>query len=492
MAQGWQCLYFFFLYVCLAMGCSLLMARWKKIGAVGIFFFHIIGVGLTYFYWVYGRTLTYDVFAAMLEANAFDVQSFVSLPLVLTLVLALGISVVQMICLHFVHISNRKWGICLLLFLSCFFLLKEGGKLYIDRKNPDSSVRMYLATRHIVPLSFFSVLKTYWTEEEKAQRLASLPSPADFFSECGTDKPIVVLVLGESARGDHFSLNGYGRKTNPRLEREPHIINMGVARSFGVQTRNSLIGMLTDATEADRTPTLGSFLSLYNRHGFMTCFYSRQNRFGRSGHLTDTLIGQSKDIRYFQTPADQDLLKETKALFDKYQDALLLLLHTTGSHYDYRRNYTDAFRVFTPDDYTPETMLERKQNVINAYDNTIVKTDDFLAGLYAQLKDRDAIVVYVSDHGQLLGEHGRFLHAIGGTGTEYPEQKNIPFFFWYSDQFAEKHPAILAGLRQSAASGKTFTHDNLYHTMIAVGGIRSEIVRPDLDMTGQGTKHGHQ
>ena len=176
--------------------------------------------------------------------------------------------------------------------------------------------------------------------------------------------------------------------------------------------------MLTNATEENRVPTMGSFIPLFNKHGFMTCFYSRQNKLGRSGHLTDALIGSSKDIRYFSSPTDQDLLKETEPLFKTYQHGLLLLLHTTGSHYDYRGNYTETFKVFAPDEYTPESMMEHRQNVINAYDNTIVKTDDFLAKLYAQLKDHDAIVVYVSDHGQLLGEHGRFLHAIGGTGTK--------------------------------------------------------------------------
>lgn len=485
--HGIHLVYFVVLYAWLFIFCSLLFVRWKAIGTVGIFLLHVIGLGLTYFYWVYGRILTYDVLAAMLEANAFEVKSFLSIPLVVTAMAALVISAVHAFLLRFVHMSNKKWLVCLLLTISCFLIFKEGGKLYIDKTEPDSPLRAYLATRNIVPLSFFSVFKTYWVEEEKSQSLASLPSPADMPSECNADKPIVVLVLGESARGDHFSLNGYERKTNPQLEQESHIINLGIARSFAVQTRNSLIGMLTNAAEENRVPTLGSFIPLFNKHGFMTCFYSRQNRLGRSGHLTDALIGSSKDIRYFTSPTDQDLLKETSALFDTYRDGLLLLLHTTGSHYDYRGNYTDTFKVFTPDTYTPETMKEHRQNVVNAYDNTIVKTDDFLAKLYAQLKKRDAIVVYVSDHGQLLGENGRFLHAIGGTGTEYPEQKNTPFFFWYSDLFAARHGNIVAALKQAAASGKMFTHDYLYHTMIALGGIRSKAVQPELDMTGLGT-----
>ena len=486
-ARGFQLIYFGFLYASLFLFCSLLFARWKKVGAVGIFLLHGIGLGVTYFYWVYGRILTYDVLAAMLEANAFEIKSFLSIPLVFTAILAIVVSAAHAYLLRFVRISNKKWIAGLLLLVSAFLILKEGGKLYIDKTDPESPLRTYLGTRNIVPLSFFSVFKTYWVEEEKSQRLASLPSPADLPSECGADKPIVVLVLGESARGDHFSLNGYQRKTNPQLEQVSHIINLGIARSFAVQTRNSLIGMLTNATEENRVPTMGSFIPLFNKHGFMTCFYSRQNRLGRSGHLTDALIGSSKEIRYFHSPTDQDLLKETEPLFKAYPNGLLLLLHTTGSHYDYRGNYTNTFKVFVPDEYTPESMMAHRQNVINAYDNTIVKTDDFLAKLYAQLKGYDAIVVYVSDHGQLLGEHGRFLHAIGGTGTEYPEQKNIPFFFWYSELFAEKRGDVVAALKQAATSGKTFTHDYLYHTIIALGGIRSKAVEPQLDITGMGS-----
>lgn len=286
-ARGFQLIYFGFLYASLFLFCSLLFARWKKVGAVGIFLLHGIGLGLTYFYWVYGRILTYDVLAAMLEANAFEIKSFLSIPLVFTAILALVVSAAHAYLLRFVRISNKKWIAGLLLLVSAFLILKEGGKLYIDKTDPESPLRTYLGTRNIVPLSFFSVFKTYWVEEEKSQRLASLPSPADLPSECGADKPIVVLVLGESARGDHFSLNGYQRKTNPQLEQVSHIINLGIARSFAVQTRNSLIGMLTNATEENRVPTMGSFIPLFNKHGFMTCFYSRQNRLGRSGHLTD-------------------------------------------------------------------------------------------------------------------------------------------------------------------------------------------------------------
>ena len=124
-------------------------------GTVCIFLLHGIGLGLTYFYWVYGRILTYDVLAAMLEANAFEIKSFLSIPLVVTAILAIVISIVHAYLLRFVRISNKKWIASLLLLISSFLILKEGGKLYIDETDPESPLRMYLATRNIVPLSFF-------------------------------------------------------------------------------------------------------------------------------------------------------------------------------------------------------------------------------------------------------------------------------------------------------------------------------------------------
>lgn len=424
----------------------------------------------------------------MLEADAFEIESFLSPALIMTALAAFLLSSVHIYVSGYIKIPYKKFFTLLVAFSGIFVLMKEGGKIYIDKTNPDSSLRYYLGTRNIVPLSFFAVLQTYYVEEKKSTALLSLPSASDFPSQCAEkEKPIVVLVVGESARGDHFSLNGYPRETNPRLKTEANIINLGIARSFDIQTRKSLIGLLTNATESQRKPTVGSFISLFNKHNFMTCFFSRQNRLGRSGHLTDALVSSAQEVKYLRNHADQDMIPYVRETVDKYGQGILMLLHTTGSHFDYHKNYTPAFRRFIPDDYTPESLMENRQKVINAYDNTIVKTDDFLFRLYELLRERDAVVVYVSDHGQLLGEHDRFLHAIGGSGANYPEQKNIPFFFWYSDSFALKRPELIRNLKAAAGSGRTFTHDYVYHTLIALGGIDSAVVEPHFDLTRFGT-----
>lgn len=482
--NSFHIIYLIVMYCSLYSLCFLVFRRLGKLGWIGILAFYFIGFGLTYFYYVYKRTLSYDVLAAILEADAFEVSSFLSPLLILMALGALFCASFHIYGSRFIKISNKKFFVLLIALSGIFIGMKEGGKFYIDKTNPDSSLRYYLGTRNIVPLSFFAVMQTYYVEEKKSTALLSLPLASDFPSECNEkEKPIVILVLGESARGDHFRLNGYGRDTNPLLSNETNIINLGIARSFDIQTRKSLIGLLTNASEAYRKPTIGSFISLYNKHQFVTCFFSRQNKLGRSGHLTDALVSSSQQVKYLRNSADQDMIPYVQEVLDKYDDGILILLHTTGSHYDYHKNYTAEFRRFIPDDYTPESMMEHRQNVINAYDNTIVKTDDFLFKLYDILRERDAVVLYVSDHGQLLGEHERFLHAIGGTGITYPEQKNIPFFFWYSDSFAAKRPKMIQNLKSAAASGKTFTHDYVYHTMISLGGISSSVVETPLDLT---------
>lgn len=483
-----QIIYLVVMYFCLYSALFFIFLRLGKLSWLGIVVFYFIAFGLAYFYYSYKRTLSYDVLAAMMEANAFEIESFLSPMLILTVLASFLCAFMHIYIINYIKINNKKIFVLIFILSGMFILMKEGGKLYIDKNDPDSSLRYYLGTRNIVPLSFFSALQTYYIEEKKSTDLLKLPLASDFPSECNQkEKPIIVLVLGESARGDHFSLNGYSRETNPYLKKERNIINLGIAQSFDIQTRKSLIGMLTNATESQRKPTIGSFISLYNKHGFMTCFFSRQNRLGRSGHLTDALISSAQQVKYLQNSTDQDILPSVEKVLKEYTAGILMLLHTTGSHFDYHKNYTKDFRRFVPDEYSPEKLMDYRQNVINAYDNTIVKTDDFLYQLYERLRERDAIVVYVSDHGQLLGEHDRFLHAIGGNGINYPEQKNIPFFFWYSDSFAAKRPEVVLCLKAAATSGKTFTHDYIYHTMIALGGIDSAVVEPHLDLTRFGT-----
>ncbi|MDR2726474.1 MAG: sulfatase-like hydrolase/transferase, partial [Deltaproteobacteria bacterium] len=113
------------------------------------------------------------------------------------------------------------------------------------------------------------------------------------------------------------------------------------------------------------------------------------------------------------------------------------------------------------------------------YDNTVLQTDDLLGRLIDMLRDRLAVLIYASDHGESLGEGGEVMH--GGEGKA--EHWRIPFFIWHSDAYARQYPEIVAGLRDHV--GQSISHDHLYHTVIGLGGLRSAGVDPELDLTNR-------
>jgi len=177
---------------------------------------------------------------------------------------------------------------------------------------------------------------------------------------------------------------------------------------------------------------------------------------------------------------DHSLLPKVLQALDKPSSGgKFITLITNGSHAKYSHQYGEEFRIFTPDDYTNENMLEHLEQVRNAYDNTVLQTDDLLGRLIDMLRDRLAVLIYASDHGESLGEGGEVMH--GGEGKA--EHWRIPFFIWHSDAYARQYPEIVAGLRDHV--GQSISHDHLYHTVIGLGGLRSAGVDPELDLTNR-------
>lgn len=94
------------------------------------------------------------------------------------------------------------------------------------------------------------------------------------------------------------------------------------------------------------------------------------------------------------------------------------------------------------------------------------------------LKSSSAITLFTSDHGESFGEQGRYGH---GGACSAKEQTHVCAFIWYSDAYATQHPEVINALRANAARFTTFEH--IYHTIISMGGIASDIQVPELDMT---------
>ncbi|WP_302014312.1 phosphoethanolamine transferase [uncultured Akkermansia sp.] len=311
--------------------------------------------------------------------------------------------------------------------------------------------------------------------------LRSLPSCAEPLSWCDApDDLAVVFHMGESVRADHLSLNGYHRNTMPLLSKESNVVSFPHATSFGIVTRISAIGMFTDAELSSRSPRHSSFIDLFNKHGFRTIRIMDLN--GDSIHdysmgiLTRNCREQKQTPPLHQTPGmmqERTSLVMEEALKRHGRGKQLYVIYNNGSHMAF--SYAAQAGHFTPASCNMDDPKARLEETVNAYDNSIVDLDASVHRMIAQLKDRPAIYFYCSDHGVALGEEGKMFQ-----GHVLPPVYRPAMFVWYSDAFASRYPDMVRALKANRL--KAVSHDHIFHTLLAMASIRSEVVRNGLNL----------
>lgn len=293
------------------------------------------------------------------------------------------------------------------------------------------------------------------------------------------DKIVVVLVIGETARANNFSLYGYPKPTNPLLT-EKDLLTFNRTSACTTYTTGSVACMLAHDTEQTNYEPLPGYLT---RSGADVIW--RTNNWGEPPlqvseyqevpELKKSCEGSGCDFdEVLLTGLPQRILKSDK-------QKVFVVLHTKGSHGpSYYARYPARFERFTPVCRYEELSRCTEQELINAYDNTILYTDYFLhktIEALEQLEDTAAMMVYVSDHGESLGENGLFLH-----GTPYlfaPKyQKEIPFLIWRSGKLIAQQGLTNAAVKQSGE----FSQANIFHTIVGAFGLQSEVYRRDLDV----------
>lgn len=334
----------------------------------------------------------------------------------------------------------------------------------------------YLGGR-ILPWSYISNTIRFKMEESRSPNdLTPLP-PAALLD----DSPIlVVLVIGETARSKNFSLYGYERDTNPQLKQLDLAVLTGT-QACSTYTTASLHCMLshTGKTSGSDEP-LPSYLQ---RHGVDVIW--RTNNWGepplnvgtyqKSGELKQTCVDEYCEF-------DDVLLSDLELQINNTSSQkILLTLHTKGSHGpSYASRYPEQFNVFKPVCQSVELSECSEQSLVNAYDNTILYTDDFLSRtiqLLDGISQIPTVLIYISDHGESLGEYGLYLH-----GTPYaiaPDvQKDIPFIVWMSDTFQSINSISHSDLERRSEN----SHSQIFHSILGAFGIQSTAYRADLDM----------
>ena len=307
----------------------------------------------------------------------------------------------------------------------------------------------------------------------------------------GRSKPLLfVLVVGETARAMNWGLNGYARQTTPELA-ALDVVNFSDVGSCGTNTETSLPCMFSRigrrAYDEARIRGEESLLHVVHRAGFDVQW--RDNQSGCKG-VCDGLPSQ----QMVDTPdpvlctgpecMGEILLKGLAAEVADGKGSHLIVLHQMGSHGPaYHRRAPDKFKRYTPTCDTADLRKCSTEAVVNSYDNSIAYTDHELADtirfLQSQSDRYDTALLYVSDHGESLGENNLFLHGLPFAIAPI-QQTQVPMVIWLSPSFIDSRQIDLACLRTHAT--QRATHDNLFHTMLGLLDVQTSVYEPALDL----------
>ncbi len=303
---------------------------------------------------------------------------------------------------------------------------------------------------------------------------------ASSIQKAGQEPLTIVMVVGESARGDHFHINGYARETTPLLDKRKNLVNFSHTTSCDVWTLISVPCLLTRATQESHSALNEetSFVSVFTKLGFHTTWISNQAGASDYDVLHALAAEANEDIELNnkkimdESIRDEHLLPELDKALDKQKDSLIVL-HTLGSHWWYSDRYPPAFEAYPVQALRKTDFVTLKKN---AYDNSILYTDYILDQVITRLEHKNALFLYTSDHGESLGENGKWLH-----GHEAPEVHNVPMFWWASDSFIKQHKEQWDALTEK--SSQPSSHDVIFHSILDCAGVVSpQLIQPSLSL----------
>lgn len=277
---------------------------------------------------------------------------------------------------------------------------------------------------------------------------------------------VFVWVVGESSRPANWSLFGYSRDTTPKLRASPGIVPLQDMLTTAPHTAVAVPSMLSLSPINHWSDVLAnaSIVECFNEVGFKTYWLSAQDADSWAGVIPQ-VAAEAKRRRYLDHGLDGALLPMLdEALADNPRGDLFIVLHTKGSHFEYARRYPAGFAQFG----TPRG--DYRQQLVDAYDNSVLYTDWFVDQIIGRLRERGGVsaLFYASDHGEnLLDDSRRLLgHAIG---TRYDLQAAA--FVWLSPELRTRHPDEARRLELNAAAQLSLS--NLPHSMLDIAGIRT-------------------
>jgi lipid A ethanolaminephosphotransferase len=306
--------------------------------------------------------------------------------------------------------------------------------------------------------------------------------------------PLLLLVLGETARSGNFAINGYARPTTPQLARE-NIASQRNAWSCGTSTAASVPCMFSNFGRAgyeSRPANYEGLLDVLQHAGLAVLWLDNQagckgvcDRVPNvstlqlkvpglcdGGECMDEVMLHGLDERIAALPAE------------RRAKGVVLVMHQMGGHGPaYYKRSPPAFKKFLPECTSNSLQSCEREALVNAYDNSIVYTDHLLASAIGWLKAQEArsapAMLYLADHGESLGENNLYLH--GMPYSVAPDvQKRVPWITWLSPAFEQRSQVTTACLQQQLDA--PISHDNYFHSVLGLMNVQTSVYQPALDI----------
>ncbi|QIQ21931.1 phosphoethanolamine transferase EptA [Zophobihabitans entericus] len=467
----------------------------RLIKLVGMIFI-LVGAPLTYFMSTFSIMIDREMIQNVLDTNQAESAALLT-PTLIGYIFFLG--VIPAILVLLIKIKPVKnWGFYLLrrfisIALAVGVILIIAAFFYKDyaafmRNN-------HGVIKYITPSNYIAATYNQY-DYQKTKNLPFITIGEDVTKKplpASEKKTLMFLVLGETSRAQNFSLNGYEKQTNPLLSQRQDIIYFKDTSSCGTATAYSLPCMFSNMPRVDYDGKLANrqsnVLDMLKQAQVNVLW--RDNDGGCKG-VCDRIeyedMTAKNNPKYCQNGVCYD-----DTLFDGLEDKIttqskqdnLIILHTIGSHGPtYYQRYPDEFKRFTPTCDTNEINNCDEQSLVNTYDNTIVYVDYIVnktIEFAKQYQDEyNVVVMYMSDHGESLGENGIYLHSMPYSVA--PEgQTTVPFLLWFSEGY-QKQYALNNQCLEKLSQEKQFSQDNVFHSLLGIFNMDTSEYQKSLDI----------
>ncbi|ENM5825065.1 phosphoethanolamine transferase [Vibrio metoecus] len=460
----------------------------------------IISSILSFVGFQYGTIVDRDMLVNVLETNSSEASSYLTVYSVLWFVF---LGVLPALWLLFTPIRKEtgvwrflgKKGLSMLVSLLAVALIAA---LYyqnyssVGRNN--SYLKKMIIPTHFIYSSVGLVKQRYFTEPMVYKMIGTDAQQKTTATDSSVQKPtLVFFVLGETARVQNYQYFGYPRDTNAYTQPFQPIFFKDVA-SCGTATAISVPCMFSNMTrdnfDRNQADNQDNVLDILQRAGISLLW--KENDGGDKGVAKNIPLKElARDKR--EGFCDGDTCYDIAMLENLDQEIAdqngnrMIFMHIIGSHGPtYFKRYPKEMAVYQPD--CPRADIENcsVEQIVNTYDNTIRYTDYVLAQLMSKLeslqKDYNTALIYVSDHGESLGENGMFLHGMPyNLAPDY--QTQVPLLVWMSQGFSQSK-----GIDMDCLRSKThlpYSHGNLFHSLLGVMDVSTEAYDTSLDLFSQ-------